>query len=112
VCGGVHWTSAPDSAPADPASSAAGGLTRRESGGGTFCSFGFSPPVGGVATVADAAAGGVPGRPCGNRTRAAAVVGAAASSSADCPAARDARAAVSDPAVDLDRRDAGGACVA
>jgi len=39
-------------------------------------------------------------------------MGAAAFSSADRPAARDAREAVSDPAVDLDRRGAGAGCVA
>jgi len=62
--------------------------------------------------VAAAAAGGVPGRLGGSGTRAAAVVGAAALSSADRPSALDAREAVADPAVDLDRRGAGGGCIA
>jgi len=52
--------------------------------------------------VATVAAGGVPGRLGGRGTRAVAVVGAAAWSSADRPAALDAREAVADPAVDLD----------
>ena len=70
------------------------------------------PPTAGTAPVAAVAAGGVPGRLEGSGTRAAAVVGAAAWSSADRPAARDAREAVADPAVDLDRRRAGGGCIA
>ena len=40
------------------------------------------------------------------------MVGAAAFSSADRPAALEAREAVADPAVDSDRRGAGGGCVA
>jgi len=71
-----------------------------------------SPPAAGAATVATAAAGGVPGLLGGSGTRAAAVLGAAAFSSADRPAAHDAREAVADPAVDMDRRGAGGGCVA
>jgi len=59
-----------------------------------------------------AAVGGVPGQQGGSGTRAAAVVGAAAFSSSDRPAAFDARETVPDPAVDLDRREAGGGCVA
>jgi len=74
--------------------------------------MGSSPTTAGVAAAATAAAGGVPGRIGGNGTRAAAVVGAAAFSSADRPADRDAREAVADFAVDLDRRGAGGGCVA
>jgi len=72
--------------------------------------MGSSPPTAGGAAAA--AAGGVLGRPGGNGTRAAAVVGAAAFSSADLPAALHAREAVADPAVDLNRRGAGGGCVA
>jgi len=64
------------------------------------------------ASAAAAAAGGVPGRIGGNGTRAAVVAGAAAFSSADRPAALDAREAVADPAVGLDGRGAGGWCVA
>jgi len=110
--GGVHWTSAPVSARAGPASSTAGGRTRRGTGGGESCSIGSFPPTAGAAAVAAAAAGGVPGRLGGSGTRAAAVVAAAAFSSADRPAALNAREAVADPAVDLDRRGAGGRCVA
>jgi len=74
--------------------------------------MGSSPPTAGAAAVAAAAAGGVPGRLGGSGTPAAAVVGAAAFSSADRPAALDARVAVADLAVDLERRGAGGGCVA
>jgi len=74
--------------------------------------MGSSPPTAGAAAVAAAAAGRVPGRLGGSGTRAAAVVGAAALSSADRPVALDAREAVADPAVDLDRPRAGGGCVA
>jgi len=71
----------------------------------------FLPPSD-IAAAAAGAAGGVPGRLSENGTRAATVVRAAAFSSADCPAALDARDAVADPIVDLDRRGAGGGCVA
>jgi len=71
-----------------------------------------SSPRTACAAAAAAAAGGVPGRLGGNGTRAAAVAGAAAFSSADRPAALDAREAVADPAVDLDRRGAGAGGVA
>jgi len=71
-----------------------------------------SPRTACAAVAAAAAAGGVPGRLGGNGTRAAAVAGAAAFSSPDRPAALDAREAVADPAVDLDRRRAGGGCIA
>jgi len=71
-----------------------------------------SPPTAGAAVVAAVAAGGVPGRLGGSGTRAGAVVGGAAWSSADRPAALDAREAVADRAVDLDRRGAGGGCIA
>jgi len=74
--------------------------------------MGSSPPTAGAAAVAAVAAGGVPGRLGGSGTRAAAVVGTAAWSSADRPAALDAREAVADTAVDLDRRGAGGGCIA
>jgi len=74
--------------------------------------MGSSPQTAGIAAAAAAAAGGVLGRLDGNGTRAATVVGAAAFSSADRPAALDARDSVADPAVDLDRRGAGGGCVA
>jgi len=74
--------------------------------------MGSSPPTAGAAAVAAAAASGVPGRLDGSGTRAAAVVRAAALSSADRPAALDARKAVADPAVVLDRRGAGGGRVA
>jgi len=74
--------------------------------------LGSFPPTAGAAAAATAAAGGVPGRLGGNGTRVTAVVGATAFSSADRPAALDAREAVADPAVDLDRRGAGGGCVA
>jgi len=50
----------------------------------------------------------VPGRLGGSGTRAAAVPGPAASSSADRVAALDKREADADPAVDLDRRGGGG----
>ena len=59
--------------------------------------MGSSPPTAGAAVVAAVAAGGVPGRLSGRGTRAGAVVGAAAWSSADRPAALDAREAVADP---------------
>ena len=74
--------------------------------------MGSSPRTAGAAVVAAVAAGGVPGRLGGRGTRACAVEGAAAWSSADRPAALDAREAVADPAVDLDRRGAGGGCIA
>jgi len=74
--------------------------------------MGSSPPTAGAAAVAAAAAGWVPGRLSGSGTRAAAMVGASAFSSADRPAALDAREAVADPAGDLDRRAAGGGRVA
>jgi len=74
--------------------------------------MGSSPSTAGAAAAAAAAAGGVRGRLGGSGTRAAAVEGAAALSSADRPAALDAREAVADPVVDLDRRGAGGGCVA
>jgi len=74
--------------------------------------MGSSPPTAGASVVAAVAAGGVPGRLSGRGTRAGAVVRAAAWSSADRPAALDAREAVADPAVDLDRRGAGGGCIA
>ena len=74
--------------------------------------MGSSPPTAGAAADAAVAAGGVPGRLCGRGTRAGIVVGAAARSSADRPAALDAREAVADPAEDLDRRGAGGGCIA
>jgi len=74
--------------------------------------MGSSLPTAGAAVVAAVAAGGVPGRLGGSGTRAGAVVGAAAWSSADRPAPLDAREAVADPAVDLDRRRAGGGCIA
>jgi len=74
--------------------------------------MGSSPRTACAAAAAAAAAGGVPGRLGGNGTRAAAVAGAAAFSSADGPAALDAREAVADPSVDLNSRGAGGGCVA
>jgi len=74
--------------------------------------MGSCPRTACAAAAAAAAAGGVPGRLGGNGTRAAAVAGAAAFSSADRPAALDAWEAIADPAVDLDRRGAGGGCVA
>ena len=74
--------------------------------------MGSSPPTAGAAAAAAAAAGGVPGRLGGNDTRAAAALGAAAFLSADRPAALDAREAFVDPAVDFDRRGAGGSSVA
>ena len=74
--------------------------------------MGSSPPSAGAAVVAAVAAGGVPGRLVGSGTRAGAVVGATAWSSADRPAALDALEAVADPAVDLDLRGAGGGCTA
>jgi len=74
--------------------------------------MGSSPPTAGAAAAAAAAAGGVPGRLGGNGTRAAAVIGAVAFSSADRPAALDVWEAVAEPAVDLDRRGVGGCCVA
>jgi len=74
--------------------------------------MGSSPPIAGAAVGAAVAAGGVPGRLGGRGTRAGAVEGAAAWSSADRPAALDAREAVADPAVDSDRRGAGGGCIA
>jgi len=73
--------------------------------------MGSSPPTAGAAAAVAAAAGGVPGRLVGNGTRAATLVGAATFSSADSPAALDAREAVADPALDLDRRGAGNGCV-
>jgi len=76
--GGVQWTSAPVSATAGPASSTAGGRTRRGTCGGESCFMGSSPPTAGAAVVTAVAAGGVPGRLGGNGTRAGAVVGAAA----------------------------------
>ena len=74
--------------------------------------MGSSPQTAGSAATAAAAAGGVPGRLGGNVTRAAAGIGAAAFSSADRRAARDARETVADPAVDLGWRGAGGCGVA
>jgi len=74
--------------------------------------MGSSPPTAGAAAVAAVASGGVPGRLGASGTRAAAVVGAAAWSSADRRAAFDAQEAVADPAVDLNRRGAGGGCIA
>jgi len=62
--------------------------------------------------AAAAATSGVPGRLRGKSTWAAAVAGAAATSLADRPAALDARNADADPAVDLERRGAGGGFVA
>jgi len=70
--------------------------------------MGSSSPLPGAAAAAAAAAGGVPGRLGGSGTRAAAMHGAAASSSADRVAALDAREADADPAVALDRRGGGG----
>jgi len=67
--------------------------------------MGFSPSSPGAAA---AAAGGVPGRLGGSGTRAAAVRGPAASSSAVRVAALDTRGADADRAVDLDRQGAGG----
>ena len=74
--------------------------------------MGSSPPTAGAAADAAVAAGGVPGRLSGRGTRAGVVVGVAARLSADRPAALDAREAVADPAEDLDRRGAGGGCIA
>jgi len=74
--------------------------------------MGSSLPSPGAATAAAAAAGGVPGRLGGSGTRAAAVRGTAASSSADRIAALDAREAHADHAVDLDRRGGGRGWVA
>jgi len=74
--------------------------------------MGSSPSTAGAAAVATVAAGGVPGRLGGSGTRAGAAVGAATLSSADRPAALDAREAVADPAVDLDRQGAGGGGIA
>jgi len=74
--------------------------------------MGSPPPLLGAAMAAAAAAGGVPGWLGGSGTRAPAVRCAVASTSADRVAARDAREADADPAVDLDRRGGGGGCVA
>jgi len=63
-----------------------------------------SPASPGVASTA----GGVAGRLGCRGTRAAAERGPAASSQADRVGALDAREADADPAVDLDRREAGG----
>jgi len=74
--------------------------------------MGSSRPSPGAAAAAAAAAGGVPGRLGGSGTRAAAMLGATASSSADCVAALDGREADADFAADLDRRGGGGGYVA
>jgi len=74
--------------------------------------MGSSLPSPGAATAAAATVGGVPGRLGGSGTRAAAVRGTAASSSADLVAALDAREADADPALDLHRRGGGGDRVA
>jgi len=71
-----------------------------------------SPPTAGAAASAATATGGVPSRLGGNGKRAAAGIGAAAFTSADCPAALDALEAVTYPAADLGRRGAGGGGVA
>jgi len=71
-----------------------------------------SRPSPGAAAAAAAAAGGVSGRLGGSGTRAAAIRGATAFSSADCVAALYAREADADFAADLDRRGGGGGYVA
>ena len=74
--------------------------------------MGSPPPLLGAAVAAAAAAGGVPGRLAGSGTRATAMPGAAASSSADRVAVLDEREADADPAVKLNRRGGDGDCVA
>jgi len=100
--GGVHWTNAPG--PAGPASSTAGRRPRRGTGGGDSCSMGSSPHRPAPPRPPPPPPGGGPSRLGGSGTRAAAVRGTAASSSADRVAALDAREADADPAVDLDPR--------
>lgn len=98
--GGVHWRSAPGTAPIGPAYSTAGGRTRRKTGGWES-RFMSSSRLEGPAAAA-AASGEVSGRLGGNRTGAAAVAGGAATSSADRPSALDGRdaVAVADPDAD------------
>jgi len=73
----LHWKSPPDSAFAALESSAAGGRTPRETGGGESCSIGSSSPSAVVSAATAAAADGVPSRLGGSGTWATAVAGAA-----------------------------------
>jgi len=66
--------------------------------------MGSIPPAPGAAAAATAAAGGVPGQLGGSGTRAAAVRGTAASSSAERVTELDAREADAESAADLNRQ--------